>query len=278
MSGVNTFTELFQVIEGMGISVAEQTRQFRIHLNNGIEIEDEKELLITAEGLFDIAPNGDLYRVAIFINQLNARENPAYLSGDDWHKFHLYRCRTIENYPISRGYRYKKTNNRQGRFQYIITWHNREYREDLRVAGRELHLCKNCRGRLPPDWRRHNVTHFPLQQFYQQTSGTGLGDTLEYDCDQIPQLYARDWDKIARRFKEKRHWRCEQCYLYLADNRHYLHAHHVDGDPANNAIANLKALCIRCHAAQPLHEHIKRQDEYRAFIRQYPNNHPEVLT
>ena len=113
------------------------------------------------------------------------------------------------------------------------------------------------------------MTHFPLQQFYQQTSGTGLGDTLEYDCDQIPQLYARDWDKIARRFKEKRHWRCEQCYLNLADDRRYLHAHHVDGDRANNAIANLKALCIRCHAAQPLHEHIKRQDEYRAFIQQY---------
>jgi len=268
VSGINTFEELLQITKKIGVSVSQQTRQFLAALDKGIVIEDKKELLVTEAGFFNIAPSGDLYRLAIFINQINARKNPTYLSRNDWHKFHLYPCQTIETYPISRKYRYKKTNNNQGLFQYIITYNNQEYREDQRIEGRKLNLCKNCHNKLPPTWRQCDVANFPLDKFYKHT-GTDFGNTYEYDCDQIPKFYTRDWDKIAKGIKENKQWRCESCYLNLANDRHYLHAHHKDGDRANNAIANLKVLCIRCHAKQELHGHIRQRDEYKMFIQKY---------
>ncbi len=269
MTEINTFTELREIIEKIGISVAEQTSQFLAALDAGIGIEDENELLATGKGLFDIAPNGDLHQLAIFINQSNARENPAHWSAGNWHKFHLYLCRTIKDYPPSRGYRYKKTNNRQGRFQYIITYNNIEYKKAERVRGIRLNLCKNCHAKLPAKWRHYGVDNFPIHEFYQAGAGIDFGIKFEYDCDQIPVLYPSEWKKVAQNYKEMKQWRCESCHLKLKNDKQYLHAHHSDGNPGNNAIANLKALCIACHAKQELHQHIEQLHDYKAFIKRY---------
>ncbi len=268
MVELNKFIELRRVIEELGVSVSEKTLRHVKALAEGILITDENPVLETEDGFYDIAPNGDLYRVAIFINQRNATNHPQRETAAHWHKYHLYRCTTIENYPISRQHRYKKTNNREGLFQYIITHNNREYEVEARQRGRRLNLCKHCFRELPLAFRRYRVSEFPLESFYQAEPTDQFLDysEYEYDHDQIPRLYAHNWRQIANGLKALRGWCCEQCYIDLSRHKKYLHAHHTDGDVNNNIIANLKALCIYCHAEQPLHDHIKRQDAYQEFV------------
>ncbi len=271
MAGINKFEELLKVVQGIGILVSEQTRKHLSKLDGeGIEIDDNNPVIETEDGFFDIAPNGDVLRVVIFINQKNARGHPDTLTAEDWHKFHLYPCTTIRNFPISRRYRYKKTNNTQGLFQYIIIYNNTEYNKVERLKGRRLNLCKNCQKMLPSQFKKYPIVQFPLEEFYQDHPQSEFIETFEFDHDQIPRLYAKNWHKIATHLKEKRNWHCEQCHLDLSDNKKYLEAHHINGNPAHNAVANLKALCIACHAKQTMHEHIKHLPTYKEFANLYP--------
>ena len=225
MSDINKFTDLLNIVKEIGITVSEKTRQFLVALDEGVEISGSDQLLETEDGLFDIAPNGDLFKISIFINQKNARENPQFVSADYWHKFHLYRCQTIKSYPVSRRYRYKKTNNMQGLFQYIISYNNSEYKKEERLKGRKLNLCKYCQRQLPKEFLRYDVGAFPLDLFYKNRAKSNFTDTFEYDHDQVPQFYSKNWDKIANDLKNRRMWKCELCNLDLSDNKKYLHAH-----------------------------------------------------
>ncbi len=269
MSDLNTFTELLKAVSNIGISVSEKTRKFVAALNEGIEIDDESGIIETTSGLYDIAPNGDVLKIAIFINQRNARRHPSQDGTQKWHKFHLFRCSTIDNYPVSRKYRYKKTNNDQGLFQYIITYNNTEYKPEERMRGRKLQLCKNCQNELPSQFKQFSVSNFPIKDFFKHIPKSNISGTFEYDHDQVPIFYSREWDKIARKLKDDREWRCEQCYIDLSTDKKFLHAHHMDGNPSNNSIANIKALCIYCHSKQVLHEHVQRLPDYDEFIRKY---------
>jgi len=65
--------------------------------------------------------------------------------------------------------------------------------------------------------------------------------------------YTRDWSSVARKYKESRNWRCEECYVNLSGKSHkrLLHVHHQDNDPQNNSSWNLIALCVICHSERP---------------------------
>lgn len=269
MNDLNTFDGLLNAVRNLGISVSAKTREFIKDLNDGILIDNDSSIIETSQGIFDIAPNGDVLKISIFINQRNARRHPSQDGIQKWHRFHLFRCSTIDNYPVSRKYRYKKTNNDQGLFQYIITYNNTEYKPEERKRGRKLQLCKNCQKELPYQFRQFPVSDFPIRDFFKHIPKPNISGTFEYDRDQVPIFYSHDWDKIARKLKEERNWICEQCYLNLSMDRSYLHAHHMDGNPGNNSVANIKALCIYCHSEQELHSHIKRLPEYNAFMRKY---------
>ncbi len=60
--------------------------------------------------------------------------------------------------------------------------------------------------------------------------------------------YPSAWPRIAARVKDAAGWRCEHCgHPHDPASGHTLTVHHLDGDPANCADANLVALCQRCH-------------------------------
>ena len=48
--------------------------------------------------------------------------------------------------------------------------------------------------------------------------------------------------KMRAAAMRRANWTCQQCETRLADE-----VHHADGDPSNNAAANLICLCLRCH-------------------------------
>jgi 5-methylcytosine-specific restriction endonuclease McrA len=47
---------------------------------------------------------------------------------------------------------------------------------------------------------------------------------------------------LARQVKERDGWRCQEC-----GSPHDLEVHHVDGNPRNNLLRNLRTLCQTCH-------------------------------
>lgn len=69
-------------------------------------------------------------------------------------------------------------------------------------------------------------------------------------------------------------YRCEQikCGIDLSvpDNQRFLHAHHVNADKSDNHPKNIKLLCIRCHADEFQHSHMKENPDYAIFCTRFP--------
>jgi len=70
--------------------------------------------------------------------------------------------------------------------------------------------------------------------------------------------YPDDWEEVAEQVKRIAGWKCEDCgHPDDPDAGYLLTVHHLDGDPSNNALDNLRALCQRCH--------LKRQGRLRLY-------------
>src|SRR5229473_1406916 len=55
-----------------------------------------------------------------------------------------------------------------------------------------------------------------------------------------------------------------------AANARFLHAHHIDADKSDNHSSNIKLLCIRCHALEFQHAHVKENPDYSLFCAKFP--------
>jgi hypothetical protein len=80
--------------------------------------------------------------------------------------------------------------------------------------------------------------------------------------------------RIAKAIKQKRGYRCEQidCKIDLSAAAHqrFLHAHHIDADKSDSHSSNIKLLCIRCHALQFQHAHVRENPDYSVFCKKFP--------
>ena len=77
------------------------------------------------------------------------------------------------------------------------------------------------------------------------------------------------WTEISGWYRQERRWICEGCGINLERQKQFLHTHHVRGR-AYNSPEYLKALCVRCHAAQtqPVdHSFMKDSQEYRKYMK-----------
>jgi len=64
------------------------------------------------------------------------------------------------------------------------------------------------------------------------------------------ELYPENWEAIALRVKELARWQCEECGVVCKPAAHAkltLTVAHLDHDPGNCCITNLRALCVPCH-------------------------------
>jgi uncharacterized protein len=69
-------------------------------------------------------------------------------------------------------------------------------------------------------------------------------------------------------------YRCEQvdCGIDLSAPtvQRFLHAHHIDADKSDSHPLNIKLLCIRCHALQFQHAHVRENPDYSVFCKKFP--------
>lgn len=193
---------------------------------------------------------------------------------EHWHRFHIHWCATVSQWKKN----LRKTIRDDGLFTYpVFNRYGAEFRSELRDGGRKLRLCSNCLEQVPRTQQFGALLNFDLARFLKATFLSNSPDfqTIEYvyDFDQTPNRYESGWSQISKGLKDLRNWRCEQCFIDLSapQHRRFLHAHHRDRNPGNNAIFNLMALCIRCHAREHGdNPRFNNQPAMIAFNEQFP--------
>lgn len=186
-------------------------------------------------------------------------------------RFHVAECDTLVSMRQQGRYeRYVVTNRHDGRFK--ADWVDRDTgaRGETEAA---LKVCKAClnsigwrgygsggvsRGKI---WTEFELADFLLEYatFFQQLPSrraetAGLGG------------YVENWSAISEANRKAANWTCQSCRVDLNDKPRLLHTHHRNGVTADNSAANLKVLCMLCHADQPAHGHIKVSEPIRREI------------
>lgn len=193
-------------------------------------------------------------------------------------KFHVSTCETLVGmWKKNRSERYVLYRKENGIFPInLLKGGNVETRHE------KLSVCKNCLKNL--NWNNFNftqdkhakdrmVSEFSIARFFEIFPKSLLSVKPSYDADNAPlNDYTANWHEISKSAKRKAGYRCEQasCQIELRGRySQYLHVHHIDGQRNNNKHYNLKVLCVKCHAQEPNHGHMKSGQDYKTFVSMY---------
>jgi len=198
---------------------------------------------------------------------------------EDLPKFHISNCKKLQDMRAQRRFaRYVVAAREDGQFQI----NKKDSPRAIRTTIEKLHVCQYCVGYLSFDgfthsWARERrsefVRRFTLSKFFDRyprdlIDSDGLGDESTAPVND----YTGDFGAHADAAKLRANFRCQNCGFDLRGKelRRYLHAHHLNGVKYDNSSGNLRALCIRCHAEQPMHSHMKQLPEYLRFVQMFP--------
>jgi len=241
----------------------------------GIEIEEITEVRAEYGGL--LTYKGE--QVLLYIKDTGSDRATLILRPEDSKRYHVAECRALDRMrAIGRFDRYLVTTRKDGKF--VAEWVDRESGQRGEVEA-ALKVCKDClkalnwegyadrklrlvgrdgRRKAKADiWSGFNISHFLREHvtfFHSRPSGVG----------RVGGRYAIDWSIISEQTRRARDWRCEQCHVVLADHPQLLHCHHRNGVKSDNSAANLQVLCVLCHAAAPLHAHMRVTPKEKALI------------
>ena len=197
-------------------------------------------------------------------------------------KYHLAMCDTL-NKMIEEG-RYKK--------RYVVATRDdgkfsiQRIRGDTFVKTEEpLNVCQHCLDelkynsfslRMDQARRTAAVRDFSLKAFFEEFGKSCVWAMPKFDAVHAPpNIYSPQFYRIAKALKQKRGYRCEHvdCGIDLSTpaNQRFLHAHHIDTDKSDSHSSNIKLLCIRCHALEFQHAHVKENPDYSLFCAKFPN-------
>ena len=263
---ITDFSRLSHVISQLGVSISKEAREYQEALNEGIDVDELTHYHLGDRGIFTIDPGGKIHKVLLYITQRKTGGRvPLSDHWEDWHKFHIFNCTTLRNYPPERKHRYKMVSRVDGLFSYTIYDREKIYKEFKGSNRTPLKLCKYCEN----IYMNQVGEPFDLEKFINSEDAfSGLGQTRQYEFQDVPNEYSEDWPAISKMRKEQKNWKCEKCQIDLSsfEHRKYLHGHHIDGNRANSSHRNIEVLCIKCHAEEALHSHIKDSPDYKEFV------------
>jgi hypothetical protein len=209
-------------------------------------------------------------RVLLYIRDVHAYGG----RRDDWYpRYHLSHCKKLEEMTSAgRFERYVIASETSGEFLL-----NMIVKGSRRSERKRIPVCQICLENLSFDGfslkqdrhsRRNYVSAFTPAKFFAVYPRSLHSKKPTYTSTNAPlDDYTDDFPKISRLFREQAGWRCSKCRksFSLPRMRQYLHVHHKNGDRRNNSSGNLVALCIVCHAEEPMHQHLKRDPRYAAL-------------
>jgi hypothetical protein len=242
------------------------------HTVRGLTHED----LDRALEAIGVLPDGTLTyknrRVLLYI-----RDKRAFLN-QKLPKFHFMNCKKLEEMRgRGRFERYVISTRTDGKFKM-----NFIYDSGSKASICELKVCKLCLGDLPykgygqGDHKRDKEIYraFALEEYFAVYPKNLLTVLPQHTDDSAPlNDYGIGFREISARYRAKNGWICEneKCRIDLShpSHRKYLHTHHLNAQKYDDRRENHKALCIRCHAEEPMHEHLKNSPDYTEFMAIY---------
>ena len=197
---------------------------------------------------------------------------------NDLPRFHIAHCSTLEQMKQHNRFdRYVVATRDDGLFKIHRMKNNRIIKRDFE----KLNVCQNCLNYLSFDGfgntlsqqqKLQIVVNFSIKRFFEIFPKSLMLDKPEYRDDSAPlNAYPSKWDSISRQAKAKVNWTCKKCGVNMSNKqyRHFLHVHHKDGLKWNIKEDNLEVLCVKCHANEPLHIHLKNRQDYKEFILEF---------
>ena len=177
-------------------------------------------------------------------------------------RFHIYKCETILNMQSKKkGYRYKVSTRSDGEF-YL--------KKSKRDFYEHLEICSYCLKKYNHKFSSNDDKQtFPLANFIKASISNPDLKGTEIDLCTVPSEYTKSWKKISSTRREQVNYKCQKCKIDCSskERKKYLHVHHIDANKINNAPENLKVLCIKCHAEEHNHGHLKQHRHYKEFIK-----------
>jgi hypothetical protein len=146
----------------------------------------------------------------------------------------------------------------------------------------ELKVCKLCltnltykgygRGSRRRDKQIYHT--FSLDEYFAAYPKNNITALPLHTDDTAPlNQYGIGFGETSTRYRSEHGWTCENetCRVDLSHPSHhkYLHTHHVNAQKHDDRRENHKALCIRCHAEEPMHTHLKNSRNYGEFMNIY---------
>lgn len=190
-------------------------------------------------------------------------------------RFHLITCTTIkEMFAKGKIERYVVSNETNGKFEL-------NFIAKMGIPNKKtlsLKVCQNCLDGLHYKGfsstmhhaeKTRRVAAFQLEEFFAEYPVSLHEIKPTFDAVTAPlNVYTADFPEVSLRIKNERNWTCDVCRTYFSAkaSREALHAHHVDGNKWNNAPNNIRLLCLRCHAEQPDHAHMKNLPQYKQYV------------
>lgn len=211
-------------------------------------------------------------RVLVYI-----RDIPIYGGEFTLPRFHVAFCHTLERMREAHRFeRYVVATRDSG--QFLIYKISNSRRRDS--SWEKLNVCQNCLNELHFDGfsyslsgnrRLRIVSEFSIPRFFEKYPKSLHSHRPTHNDLSAPiNDYTADFDEISRRVKAARGYRCESCGRN--PEAQFLNVHHVNGQKNDNSDANLRVLCLGCHAAMPLHGHMRRTPGFDDFQRKYDPN------
>lgn len=232
-------------------------------------IFDESTGLLTYQGNPIILYISDIKSSGIFGKDSHRYSRP---------KYHLSECTTIRQMKKNgRFERYVVTQRDDGCFKMVPE-------DGTKSFDAELLLCRNCLGDLSRAKNKPFINNYSpeaektkvfLKKFFAALLDGGSGSSVtgfselptRSDTGKlVPNVYSNDFAVISLKLREKHKFKCEDCGVDLSKTPKFLHTHHINGNKSDNRTGNLKVLCLRCHAEQPMHSHLKNTREYTIFV------------
>lgn len=239
----------------------------RRELEKGIEI-NAAEVEVVAGGLLTYKGQ----HVVLYIKDTRKSRYTLENEKQNSPRFHLWDCQTLQKMKeAGRQERYVVTQRTDGLFPVVATDPDTRRTDELEA---ELGPCKNCLASINYkgyaaatfETKEELWDRFNLNEYFAEFSTFFSFKPSRTDRDVVGGYYVQEWDKISRRIRSDAGWICDSCGVNLTTKPNLLHCHHRNGDVRDNNRSNIEVLCIMCHAAKPLHGHLKPNAEARLSI------------
>ncbi len=259
-------TKFKELKEAVSLFELDRISQTEVKIFNEVGLDtDLSDIFHIDDGLVTVLKDGTVRKTIVYISEVKRWIVDQY---GNYPKYHIFNCNTLTQMKNQgRADRYKKTLRANGEFLMIITGKQR----NSETKFINLEVCGNCLNKYNTKFRKgYSKKTFKIEDYIKQPFIPNQTNTLDYlhfedDLETVPRFYAQNWTQISNEIKRIKNYTCQACSINLENAKQYIHTHHVDSNPSNNIISNLKVLCIECHSNEFNHGHIKNNPMYKKF-------------